>query len=142
MNVVVDASVVLKWFVAEEDSPAALLVRTEHDIAAPDFLLIECRNALLNKVRRRELERAQAENAESALDAIGLGIDILPSPPILRQAFAIALDLAEPIYDCIYLAAALATDRKLITADERFAAKASKSRFGENRIELLASPRT
>jgi predicted nucleic acid-binding protein len=45
MNVVVDASVVLKWFVVEADSPAALLVRAEHDIAAPDFLLIECRNA-------------------------------------------------------------------------------------------------
>jgi predicted nucleic acid-binding protein len=142
MNVVVDASVVLKWFVTEEDSAAALLVRTEHDIAAPDFLLIECRNALLNKVRRRELDRAQADDAESALDAIGLGIEILPSPPILRHAFTIALDLAEPIYDCIYLAAALATDRKLITADEHFAAKVSKSRFGENRIQLLASPRT
>jgi len=142
MNVVVDASVVLKWFVVEDDSPAALLVRTEHDIVAPDFLLIECRNALLNKVRRGELERADAEEAESALDAIGLGIAILPSPPMLRHAFTIALDLAEPIYDCIYLAAALATDRKLITADERFITKVSKSRFGEDRIELLHSLRT
>src|SRR5438132_9421734 len=102
MNVVVDASIVLKWLVIEEDSPAALLVRIEHDIVAPDFLLIECRNALLNKVRRRELERAQAEDAESALDAIGLGIAILPSPPLLRHAFTIALDLGEPIYDCVY----------------------------------------
>jgi predicted nucleic acid-binding protein len=137
MNVVVDASIVLKWFVVEEDSRAALLVRTEHDIAAPDFLLIECRNALLNKVRRRELEPAQAEDAESGLDEIALGIAILPSLPLLRDAFTIALDLGEPIYDCIYLAAALATSRTLITADERFAAKVSKSRFGESRIEVL-----
>jgi predicted nucleic acid-binding protein len=137
MNVVVDASIVLKWFVVEEDSRAALLVRTEHDIAAPDFLLIECRNALLNKVRRRELEPAQAEDAESGLDEIALGIAILPSSPLLRDAFTIALDLGEPIYDCIYLAAALATSRTLITADERFAAKVSKSRFGESRIEVL-----
>ena len=139
MNVVVDASVVLKWFVAEADSSAALHVRAEHDIVAPDFLLIECRNAFLNKVRRRELDRAQVEDAESALDAIGLGIAILPSPPLLRHAFTIALDLAEPIYDCIYLAAAIATDRTLITADERFAAKVMKSPFGEDRIELLPS---
>jgi predicted nucleic acid-binding protein len=137
MNVVVDASIVLKWFVVEEDSRAALLVRTEHDIAAPDFLLIECRNALLNKVRRRELEPAQAEDAESGLDEIALGIAILPSSPLLRDAFTIALDLGEPIYDCIYLAAALATSRTLITAGERFAAKVSKSRFGESRIEVL-----
>jgi predicted nucleic acid-binding protein len=138
MNVVVDASVVLKWFVVEEDSRSAILVRTEHDVAAPDFLLIECRNALLNKVRRRELEPAQAEDAESGLDEIALGIAILPSSPLLRDAFAIALDLGEPIYDCIYLAAAIATNRKLITADERFAAKVSKSRFGEHRIEVLS----
>jgi predicted nucleic acid-binding protein len=138
MNVIVDAGVVLKWFVVEQDSRAALLVRADHDIAAPDFLLIECRNALLSKVRRRELERGQAEDAESGLDEIALGITILPSAPMLRDAFTIALDLGEPIYDCIYLAAALATNRKLITADERFAEKVSKSRFGENQIEVLS----
>jgi predicted nucleic acid-binding protein len=140
MNVVVDASVVLKWIVVEEDSPEALRVRIEHDIVAPDFLLVECRNALLTKVRRRQIERSQAEDAESALDAFGLGIAILPSPPILHHAFILALDLDEPIYDCIYLAAALATDRKLVTADARFVSKASKLQFGEDRIELLAKP--
>jgi predicted nucleic acid-binding protein len=139
MNIVVDASLVLKWFVVEEDSAAALRVRIEHDIVAPDLLLIECRNALLNKVRRQEIEPAVAEDAESALDALGLGIAILPSPPMLRHAFTIALDLGEPIYDCVYLAAALATDRKLITADARFAAKVSKSQFGKDRIEVFAN---
>ena len=137
MHVVVDASVVLKWLVAEEDSEAALRVRTDHDIAAPDFLLVECRNALLSKVRRQELQRTEAEEGQSALEEIGAGITILPSLPILRQAFVLALDLAEPIYDCIYLAAALATDRKLITADMRFAAKVRRSRFAENRITPL-----
>jgi predicted nucleic acid-binding protein len=136
MNVVVDASVVLKWLVVEHDSRAALLVRAEHDIAAPDFLLIECRNALLSKVRRRELKREQAEAAESDLE-IALGIAILPTSIILRDAFMIALDLNEPIYDCIYLAAALSTGRKLITADSRFATTASRSRFGRDRIEIL-----
>jgi predicted nucleic acid-binding protein len=137
MNVVVDASVALKWLVAEEDSETALLVRADHDIAAPDLLLIECRNALLSKVRRRELQRTEAEKAQGALEEIGSGITVLPSLPILRQAFVIALDLAEPIYDCIYLAAALATDRKLITADVRFAAKVARLRFAQNQIALL-----
>jgi predicted nucleic acid-binding protein len=138
MNIVVDASLVLKWFVVEDDSAAALRVRIEHDIVAPDLLLVECRNALLSKLRRREIERAVAEDAESMLDALGLGIAILPSPPMLPHAFKIALDLGEPIYDCVYLAVALATDRKLITADARFATKASKSQFGKDRIEMLA----
>ena len=137
MNVVVDASVALKWLVAEEDSETALLVRADHDIAAPDLLFIECRNALLSKARRRELQRTEAEEAQGALEEIGSGITVLPSLPILRQAFVIALDLAEPIYDCIYLAAALATDRKLITADARFAAKVARVRFAQNQIMLL-----
>jgi predicted nucleic acid-binding protein len=82
-------------------------------------------------------QRTEAEAGQSALEEIGSGITILPSLPILRQAFVLALDLAEPIYDCIYLAAAIATDRKLITADMRFAAKVRRSRFAENRITPL-----
>ena len=139
MNVVVDASVVLKWLIVEEDSEAALLVRTDHDIAAPDLLLIECRNALLSKVRRGELKHAEAEEGQSALEEIESGINVIPSLPLLHQAFMMALDIAEPIYDCIYLAAALATDRKLITADARFAAKVAQLRSAENRIALLHS---
>ena len=68
MNVVVDASVVLKCVVTEEDSEAALLLLANHDIAAPDFLLIECRNALLTKLRRQELQREEAEEGESILE--------------------------------------------------------------------------
>jgi len=125
-----------KWLVAEEDRKAALLVRADHDIAAPDLLFIECRNALLSKVRQQELQRTEAEEAQRALEEIGSGITVLPSLPILRQAFVMALDLAEPIYDCIYLAAALATDRKLITANVRIAAKVARLRFAQNQIAL------
>jgi predicted nucleic acid-binding protein len=56
---------------------------------------------------------------------------------LLHRAFIIALDLTEPIYDCIYLAAALATDRKLVTADVRFAAKVARLRLPEDPIVLL-----
>ena len=137
MKFVVDASVALKWLVAEADSEVALALRADNAIIAPDLLLIECRNALLSKVRRRELKRAQAQDAERELGAIG--IEIVASSALLPEAFAIALDLAEPIYDCIYLATAIAADCKLVTADERFAAKASKSSAGQDRIELLGA---
>jgi predicted nucleic acid-binding protein len=139
MNVVVDASVVLKCVITEEDSAAALRMLANHDIAAPDFVLIECRNALLAKLRRQELQRIEAEEGQSALDQIALAITILATVPMLRQAYAIALDLAHPIYDCIYLATALATDRKLVTADVQFATKATRLRSAENRIALLHS---
>jgi predicted nucleic acid-binding protein len=69
-------------------------------------------------------------------------LHILPSVPFLTHAFALALDLGHPIYDCIYLAAAVASDRILVTADERFAAKVRTSVGSAERIKLLADLRT
>ena len=137
---IVDANIVVKWFVAEEDSDAALALRLQGELFAPDIVLIEYRNALLNKVRRQAISPDQARRAEREID--GVGITILPSAPLLGDAFRLALDLREPIYDCIYLAAAITSDRILVTADERFAAKVRKSAGSADRIKLLADLRT
>jgi predicted nucleic acid-binding protein len=135
--VVVDASVVIKWFIDEDDSAIALALRTEHDVMAPDLLLIECRNILLSKVRHKQLTTEDALQIESDIGASG--IEIVPSDPLLPQAFALALELREPIYDSIYLAAAIAADRKLITADVRFVAAANRSAATRGRVELLGA---
>jgi predicted nucleic acid-binding protein len=136
--VIVDANIVVKWFVAEDDSAAALALRLQGELFAPDVMLIEYRNALLNKVRRQAISPNEARRAEREIDSVG--ITILPSAPLLSDAFRLALDLREPIYDCIYLAAAIASDRILVTADKRFAAKVENSGTTRNRIRLLASP--
>ncbi len=135
--VVVDASVVIKWFIDEDDSAIALALRTEHDVMAPDLLLIECRNILLSKVRQKQLTTEDALQIESEIGASG--IEIVPSDPLLRHAFALALELREPIYDSIYLATAIAADRKLITADVRFVAAANRSAATRGRVELLGA---
>ena len=140
MNVIVDANIVVKWFIAEEDSDEALALRLRNDLAAPDVMLIEYRNALLNKVRRGAISIEEARRAEREID--GVTVTIIPTAPLLEQAFKIAIDLSEPIYDCIYLAVAVATDRVLVTADERFAAKVTASRINPGRIALLSSLRT
>lgn len=137
MAVVVDASVALKWLVEEADSAAALLLRAEHDVLAPDLLLIECRNALLSHVRQKKMSRDAALRAE--IDLNGSGIEIVASRPLLPGAFVLALDLGEPIYDCIYLAAAIATDRPLVTADARFAKTANRLAVAKGRVTLLGA---
>jgi predicted nucleic acid-binding protein len=129
VDVVVDASVALKWLVDESGSKAALELRAENEIIAPDLLLIECRNALLTKFRRGELTRRQAQEAAADLDSAGLSI--VPSAPLLDHAYALALDLQQPIYDCIYLATAVTTERRLITADRRFAAALARTEFAK-----------
>ena len=57
---IVDANIVVKWFVAEDDSDAALALRLQGDLFAPDVMLIEYRNALLNKVRRQAISLNEA----------------------------------------------------------------------------------
>ena len=135
MAVVVDASIVIKWLVDEDDSPLALALRTKQDTSAPDFVLIECRNVLLTKVRRKLLVPPDAMRAESGIGAVGL--ELLPSERFLTEAFALALELREPIYDCIYLAASLATERVLVTADARFAKTANRLAATKERVALL-----
>ena len=137
MLLVVDASVIVKCVVVETGTAEALAILAEHDIVAPDLLLAESRNAILTKVRRLILTPEEGYRAERSLN--GLSIQIVPSVQLLPEAFAIAMDLRAPIYDCIYLAAALASDTKLITADESFARNVMRSAYGEARIQLLAS---
>jgi predicted nucleic acid-binding protein len=135
MDLIVDASVGFKWLVKEEGSDSALRLLGNEDIVAPDFLLAECRNAILTSVRRGKLTVEAAQQIERNLDA--LQIATMPSRPLLSQAFAIGLEYSHPIYDCIYVAAALATNRVLVTADENFAAKFATSAIGRNSIKLL-----
>jgi predicted nucleic acid-binding protein len=137
MNLIVDASVALKWLVVEDDSQIALKVRAEHDLIAPDLMLVECRNALLNKVRRRELDVAEAKRIENAMH--DLNSMTVPAAEFLSGAFSAALELHEPIYDCVYLAAAIATDRILVTADASFARAVADSSFDPGYVRLLSA---
>ena len=50
MNAVIDASVLAKWFVEEDDTVAAR--RLQHlKLVAPDLLIVETTNVLWKKVR-------------------------------------------------------------------------------------------
>jgi predicted nucleic acid-binding protein len=137
VDLVVDASVAFKWLAKEDGSDIALRVLHEHNIVAPDLLLAECRNAILTSVRRGNLTIEGAQQLERDLDA--LEIATIPFRLFLSQAFAIALECRHPIYDCIYVAAAISSDRALVTADAKFAAKIAMSPIARDRIRLLGS---
>ena len=116
---VVDASVALKWVIAEAGHDAALRLRTTM-LSAPDILLPECGSALWAKVRRGEIEEDVAIMALAALSEAPIVLS--PMPGVTADAFRLALLLGHPIYDCLYLALALQTRTPLVTADRRFAA--------------------
>ncbi|HWD58372.1 MAG TPA: type II toxin-antitoxin system VapC family toxin [Stellaceae bacterium] len=117
---VVDASIAVKWVVAESDSQAALgLFR--HRLFAPDLLVAECANALWKKVRRNELSAEEATLCARLLQSAD--IELSPMRPLWESATRFAVLLDHPAYDCVYLALAESLSCDFVTADTRFAAK-------------------
>ncbi len=115
---VVDASVAVKWLVPEVHSGAAERWLEEGEgFAAPDILYAEVGNALWKRAVRGEITAALAAAVIKALDRMPI------RPFSVRNLAPAALDLAcrtgRSVYDCLYLALAIATNSFLVTADRR-----------------------
>ncbi|HKS23197.1 MAG TPA: type II toxin-antitoxin system VapC family toxin [Thermoanaerobaculia bacterium] len=87
---VVDASVVVKWFIAEPNSEAALrLLDVEKKFLAPDHLFAETTNAVWKKVRRGEISREDGREALWQIDNTAVAIKTVPClelPPMLTRS--------------------------------------------------------
>jgi predicted nucleic acid-binding protein len=115
---VVDASVVVKWFIAEVHSDAAQqLLLKQYDYLAPDLLFAEVINAVWSKMRRGQLSSAEGEQLARELDAIA--VETVPCRALANQAYRLAARTGISCYDALYLALALRLDTQVITADER-----------------------
>lgn len=117
MNLVVDASVCIKWFVTENlRAEARALEAYDELLMAPDLVLPETANIAWKKLRRGEVTYPHAQDIVARLPAYF--VRILPSGPFLKLAFEISFDLDHPFYDCLYLACAFGTESVLVTADK------------------------
>ena len=129
MNLVIDASVAIKWFVEEETSALAASLLTESEsLHAPDFLLIELANVAWKKVLRGDIsvEHAQLIAARAREPFAALH----PAASLHERALEIAIELQHPVYDCAYLACAeLVEDGCLVSADRRFFNTVSAGRY-------------
>lgn len=123
--VVVDASVASKWLLSEPDSDVAASWLAD-DLIAPDLLRLECASAILRRVRIRQFNDAEARRrlAEIAL----MPVRIFPVDE--GAAIDLALALSHSLYDCCYLALALAQNVQLVTADDRFRRAAEAAGLG------------
>lgn len=118
---VVDASVALKWVIAEEGSPEAASLRWATALLAPDLIVPEVSNALWKAARRGELSTDEAMLAARLLERAD--VELRPMRALLGRATELALRLDHPAYDCVYLALAEAENCALVTADERLVRK-------------------
>ena len=120
MKLTVDASIVVKWYIAETHSQEArALLGHRLERYAPDFVLVELANVFWKKARLGELHDPQHYFRE--LPRLRQAIDLLSGGDLIDRAAQIAVQIDHPVYDCLYLACAEATKSTLITADRRLA---------------------
>jgi predicted nucleic acid-binding protein len=115
---IVDSSVVAKWFLPEEHSDEARALLTGAvELIAPDLMPIEVASVAWKRVQRGELT---AEEATALVhDLVTLPVRIEPSDNLIESALELALVTKRTVYDCLYVALAVAHDCEFVTADER-----------------------
>ena len=126
MKFTVDASIVVKWYIAEEHSEdARLLLGHRLERYAPDFLLVEFANTVWKKARRGEI--ADPLHYLGEIPELREAIDLRPSADLVDRAARLAVAMDHPVYDCLYLACAEATGSTLITDDRKFADRVARN---------------
>jgi len=120
---VIDAGVVVKWFIPEVDSDIAhqLLERYLQGVdtpVAPDLLIAECGNVFWRRCRQGDITPDEA--TESLADLLTLNVPLMPATSLVPSALQLALQHQRTVYDALYLALAQERNCDLITADERF----------------------
>ena len=117
MNLIIDASIAIKWFVPEIHWECAARLQNNPDLYAPDFMLLECNNILSKKVRRREITRDIADEIQQNL--LHTPVQLYPWQDLLEEATEIAHATYRSVYDCLYLALTHQLQGKMVTADKK-----------------------
>ncbi|MEA2164415.1 MAG: hypothetical protein QOK37_2542 [Thermoanaerobaculia bacterium] len=121
-SLVLDASVIIKWYVPEDDFLAARSLRTpDMHFAAPDLLFVEFSNILWKLVRRGEIDQARAARAVS--EVIAAPWVIHANRSLARDALDLAVAAGISAYDASYVALAMRLDTICVTADQKLVRK-------------------
>ncbi|MCL1469263.1 type II toxin-antitoxin system VapC family toxin [Argonema antarcticum] len=118
---VVDASVVIKYFLTETYTPEVRVLVAgmsgDNRLYIPEFCPIECVNVLWSNVRFRGLIQTDAE--QFVIDLLDLPFQIVPVKNLLPRALQIGLTHQLAVYDSLYIALALDMGFPLITVDDK-----------------------
>lgn len=121
---IIDANVIIKWYVDESDSELALSIRDqfinhELDLIVPPLLYFEVLNGLKYT---GEFTKEELNIVAESLENYGFNI-ILPKNEIRLKMIEIAMDYEITIYDAAYVALAIEKKTQLYTADEKIKKK-------------------
>lgn len=133
MDLVLDASVALKIFVDEDGHQFARRLAGQCRFVAPESLLGETANALWKHERYGNIS---PDNARKAIESLARHTNLIPVTALIGKALTLAIDLGHPVYDCIYLAAALQLGHPIVTADRRFLERLDASIYAGRALSM------
>lgn len=123
---VLDASVIVKWFCDEEYTDIASEIRDKFlrgnlDIFVPELMFYEVSNAVRYNKAFSEEDRIQIIE-----DLFSVGFNVIASnKEILSIAMKLAVDTNTPIYDNVYLAVGRLKNCHFITTDKEYVNKSN-----------------
>lgn len=138
--VVVDTSLVVKWFVEEPDSLAAAALLESWQaagigLAAPELLIREFINSLFRKIQYSGMTMDHALSALAQLE--NAAIDLHDTETFGRRALELAVITGHhSVYDFYFFALAESLACECWTADQPFQESAARLP-GPNRVRLL-----
>lgn len=141
VRLVIDASVILKWFFDfpdEQNRDQALVLKNLHIegkivLIVPQYSIYEITNALT--FSKYKLDKAIVLESLAALEGLKIKrIDDYSDKKLMKMAVELAFEYSMTIYDALYLALANKLKCNLVTADRKFVDKLKKH---EHSVHLL-----
>ena len=122
---IVDANVVLQWFVPEAGSREAIKLQSgPHNLVAPSLIRMEVAGAICRATRGNapRLTKAEADKLCTRWFTL-LGqriLELVPDETLLKESCGLAVSLGHPLADCLYLELSHRLNIPLVTADRVF----------------------
>ena len=134
MSIIVDASVVVKWYVPELYWDNAQRVAAAGDeLAAPVHVLGEVGAVLVRRFRQGKITDRQLAIARVAVRDM---LSFISLTDLFDAAMQIAIETRLSFYDALYVAAAEREDTFVITADARLVRVVASSRWSDRVLPL------
>ncbi len=130
-EVVVDASVIVKWFVEEESSDKAIIVRDKYidgeiKLIAPKILPFEVLNALYYK---KLFSKEELEEISEALEEFSFELYSLKGE-YAKKIIEVVVKNGITVYDASYIGLAVFKNTQVYTSDKKLIGRLNKEFLG------------